>query len=205
MLSFYLKVFIVLILIFLIYRFVYNYQEIEYIKSDLDNKVYMIRRGYSKSKEFLLKSANTLANINARVEKLINYLQNTYSNDPNKNYFINKLRENYNTYMISEAAVNPQFTTYTVDKQDMHICLRTRDQYENVYDIDLLMYVVLHELAHLCNYNKYGTPIIGHGFEFKLIFKFLVEEAIKIGIYTYTDYKRNPREYCGIKIESSIL
>ena len=201
----YVKIFVVCILIFLIYRFVRNYQEIEYITSDIDNKVYMIRRGYSKSKEFLLKSANTLANINNRVEKLIDYLQNTYSDDPNKNYFIKKLRENYNTYMISEAAVDPKYTTYTVDKQDMHICLRTRDQYENIYDIDLLMYVVLHELAHLCNYDKYGRPIIGHGFEFKFIFKFLVEEAIKIGIYKFSDYSRNPKEYCGIQISSSII
>ena len=201
----YLKIFIVLILIFLIYRFVINYQEIEYITSDLDNKVYMIRRGYSKSKEFLLKSANTLAEINKRVEKLIMFLEKTYLGDPNKNYFIKKLRENYNSYMISEAAVDPKYTTYTVDKQDMHICLRTRDQYENIYDIDLLMYVVLHELAHLCKFDKYGSPIIGHGFEFKLIFKFLVEEAIKIGVYKVTDSKRNPQEYCGIKIESSII
>lgn len=201
----YLKIFIVLILIFLIYRFVINYQEIEYITSNIDNKVYMIRRGYSKSKEFLLKSANTLAEINKRVEKLIAFLEKTYLGDPNKNYFIKKLRENYNSYMISEAAVDPKYTTYTVDKQDMHICLRTRDQYENIYDIDLLMYVVLHELAHLCNFDKYGSPIIGHGFEFKLIFKFLVEEAIKIGVYKFTDYKRNPQEYCGIKIESSII
>jgi hypothetical protein len=109
--SLYVKIFVVCILIFLIYRFVRNYQEIEYITSDIDNKVYMIRRGYSKSKEFLLKSANTLANINNRVEKLIDYLQNTYSDDPNKNYFIKKLRENYNTYMISEAAVDPKYTT----------------------------------------------------------------------------------------------
>lgn len=201
----YIKIFVVCILIFFIYRFVSNYQEIEYITSDIDNKVYMIRRGHTKSKEFLLKSANTLADINIRVEKLINYLQNTYSNDPNKNYFIKKLRENYNTYMISEAAVNPNFTTYTVDKQDMHICLRTRDQYENIYEIDLLMYVVLHELAHLCNYNKYGTPIIGHGFEFKNIFKFLVEEAIKIDVYKYTNYATNPQSYCGLTISSSIL
>ena len=61
------KIFVVLILIFLIWKFVYNYQEIEYIKSDLDDKVYMIRRGHTKTKEFLLKSANTLANINSKV------------------------------------------------------------------------------------------------------------------------------------------
>ena len=199
------KILIILILVYFIWVFVNNYSEIEYVKSTIDNKIYMIRRGNRKSKEFLLKSANTLATINLRVEKLINHLQTNFSDDQNKNYFIKKLRENYNTYMISEAAIDPRYTTYTVDKQDMHICLRTRDQYENVYDIDILMYVVLHELAHLCNFNKFGTPIIGHGSEFKIIFKFLVEESMKLGIYKYTDYKHNPREYCGIQISSSIL
>jgi predicted SprT family Zn-dependent metalloprotease len=71
--------------------------------------------------------------------------------------------------------------------------------------MNLLIFVVLHELAHLCNYDKYGNPIIGHGFEFKHIFKFLVEEAIKIGIYTYTDYSKTNKEYCGIKITTNIF
>ena len=107
--------------------------------------------------------------------------------------------------MISEGALDLRYTTYTIDKQDIHICLRTRDKFENIYDIDLLMYVVIHELAHLCNYDKNGSPIIGHGFEFKYIFKFLIEESIKIGIYKYTDYARNPKEYCGMQLSSSIL
>jgi predicted SprT family Zn-dependent metalloprotease len=87
----------------------------------------------------------------------------------------------------------------------MHICLRTRDKEENIYDINTLMYVVLHELSHLCNYDKYGNPIQGHGIEFKNIFRFLVEESIKLDIYTHVDYTINPKEYCGIMISTSIL
>ena len=196
---------IIAICIYLIWIFVSNYTEIEYVESDIDHKTYMIRRGHAKSKEFLKMSADTLATINMRVEKLINYLVNHYSNDRTKGYFVKKLRENYNAYMISEAAVDPRYTTYTVDKEDIHICLRTRDQYENIYDIDTLMFVVLHELSHLCNYDQYGIPIIGHQNEFKYIFKFLVEEAIKIGIYKYTDYSRNPQPYCGITITTNIF
>ena len=67
------------------------------------------------------------------------------------------------------------------------------------------MYVVLHELSHLCNYDKSGNPIQGHGREFKYIFKFLVEESIKIDIYQHTNYAVQPKEYCGIIISSSIL
>lgn len=195
----------VLILIYLIYNIIYTYSEVRYIKSSVDNKVYLIRRGNNKTDKFLLDSANTLAEINGCIIKLIKHLKLSYSQDPSKNYFIKKLDENYNSYMISEAAVDTRYTTYTVDKEDMHICLRTRDQYENIYDINTLMYVCLHESAHLCNYTPNNTPINGHGNEFKMIFKFLVEEAMKINVYQYVNYVLNPQEYCGIKIISTIL
>ena len=67
------------------------------------------------------------------------------------------------------------------------------------------MYVVLHELAHLCNYTKNGHPILGHGPEFKFIFRFLVEEAIKLNVYKHTNYSLEPKEYCGIMITTSII
>ena len=162
-----------------------TYSETLYINSEIDNKDYIIRRGHTKSKEFLKKSANALAEINVRVTKLIDHLETKYTKDPNRNYFIKKLKENYNSYILSEAAVDERYTTYTVDKQDMHVCLRTRDRSENLYDINLLMYVILHELAHLCNYDRLGNPIQGHGIEFKEIFKLLVIEAIKLNIYQY--------------------
>ena len=165
----------------------------------------MIRRGHNKSPEFLRNSANTLAKVNMKVEKLIDHLEKKYSSDTSKNYFIAKLKRNYNPYMISEAEVDPRYTTYTVDKQDMHICLRTRDKAENIYDINTLMYVVLHELSHLCNYTPDGYPIQGHGDEFKRIFKFLVQESIQIGIYNYTDYSKFPVNYCGIILSTQIL
>jgi hypothetical protein len=182
-----------------------TYSETLYINSEIDNKDYIIRRGHTKSEEFLKKSANALAEINVRVTKLIDHLETKYTKDPNRNYFIKKLKENYNSYILSEAAVDERYTTYTVDKQDMHVCLRTRDRSENLYDINLLMYVILHELAHLCNYDRLGNPIQGHGIEFKEIFKLLVIEAIKLNIYQYIDYSETPKEYCGIVISTTIL
>lgn len=199
------KILAVLILIYIIYNIIYTYSEIRYIKSTIDNKIYMIRRGNDKSESFLLDSANTLAEINRRIMLLINHLELNYSNDTFKNYFIHKLRQNYNSYMISEAAIDTRFTTYTVDKSDMHICLRTRDQYENIYDINTLIYVVCHELSHLCNYTPDGIPINGHENHFKMIFKFIIQEAIKIGIYKHVDYTLYPQEYCSIFINTNIV
>lgn len=181
-----------------------NYNENTYVESDIDKNRYLIRTG-NKNTVYLKESANTLAEINKRITILINHLERKYNNDSSKNYFIKKLRENYNHTILSEAAIDNRYTTYTIDKEDMHICLRTRDKHEKLYDINLLMYVILHELAHLCNYNVNGYPIQGHGEEFKYIFKLLVSEAILIGIYEYQDYTKSPQEYCGIIISTTIL
>ena len=99
-----------------------SYSENTYIKSTLDNNTYIIRNSHNKSAEFLENSANTLALINIKMDILINYLVKKYEKDPGNNYWINKLRKNYKPYMISEAAVNKLYTTYTIDKTDMRVC-----------------------------------------------------------------------------------
>ena len=181
------------------------YNENISVKSDIDNNFYLIRRGNTKGEYYLKQSANTLGEINLRIIKLIDHLYKKYKDDMTKMYFLKKLKDSYSHSILSEAAVDSRYTTYTIDKQDMHVCLRTRDQDERLYDINLLMYVILHELAHLCNYDESGNPIEGHGKEFKDIFYLLVVEAIKLGIYTYTDYTEKPMEYCGIMVSSTIL
>jgi predicted metal-dependent hydrolase len=185
------------------YSFIVQYTEVVFVEAN-DKKKYKIRRGTIKSEEYLKESANMLADINSKVEKLILYLEQKYKNDKKRNYFIRILKRNYNHSILSEAAIDNRYTTYTVDKKDMHICLRTRDKYENIYDINVLMYVVLHELAHFGNYDKEGNAIQGHGKEFRDIFKLLVSEAIEIGVYEYRNYYSKPAEYCGIIINTAI-
>jgi hypothetical protein len=199
------KVLAIILLIYFTVSSLTTYNENLYIESDVDNREYIIRKGNLKSNAYLKQSANRLAEINGRIEKLIYHLDKKYSNDISKTYFLDKLKENYNPKILSEAANDRRYTTYTIDKKDMYICLRTRDQKETLYDTNLLMYVILHELAHLCNYDKNGIPIQGHGSEFREIFKLFVIEAIDIGIYDYEDYSKKPSEYCGIVISTTIL
>jgi hypothetical protein len=182
-----------------------TYSEVVYVESVRDKHQYMIRRGKAKSSEFLKESANVLSEINQRVTKLIDHFKQKYMEDPSKRYWIKHLAQNYNSGILSEAAIDSRYTTFTVDKTDIHVCLRSRDSSEKVYNINLLMYVVLHELAHLCNYDRYDYPIQGHGAEFVNIFKVLVAEAVNIGVYDYTDYSHAPQEYCGIMINTSVL
>ena len=199
-----LYILIIIVILYFFYIIFIKYNEVVYIKSDIDNNYYIIRRG-NKDEKYLKKSANILSEINKRIEKLIVHLDVNFKNYNDKNYFIKKLKENYSFDILSEAAIDSRYTTYTINKQEMHICLRTRDNNENMYDINLLMYVILHELAHLCNYDIDGNPIQGHGEEFRNIFKFLVIESIKLNIYEYENYSKNPKEYCGIIVSTNIL
>jgi len=202
------NVLLTFILIMLIsYCIWYNvsiYNENMYVISDVDNQKYLIRGGKNKSEYFLKESANMLAEINRRVNILIDYLYDKYKYDDSMNYLINHLKRNYSVDKISEAATDSKHTTYTVNKREMHICLRTRDVNEKLYDINLLMYVIIHELAHMANYDTNKKPIIGHGIEFKKIFRLLVIESINIGIYKYIDYRKTPAEYCGLNLYTQI-
>lgn len=197
---------IVLLLCFMIIIYVWysSYNEVFYVVSDIDGNSYAIRRGKQKSQEYLKNSANTLAEINKRIHMLIGCLVNKYEGTDHY-FFVKRLKDTYTHNILSEAAYDPRYTTYTVDKQHMHICLRTRDPQELTYDINLLMYVILHELAHFCNYTPSGVAIQGHGPEFMNIFRVFVQEAVKCGIYKYENYRQTPKEYCGMYISSSVL
>ena len=65
--------------------------------------------------------------------------------------------------------------------------------------MNLLMYVAIHELAHI------ACPEIGHGALFIKIFQFLAEQAVKQKLYTYKNYSSNPEEYCGMILSSTVL
>jgi hypothetical protein len=78
--------------------------------------------------------------------------------------------------------------SYTINKSRIHICLK--DENDEYYDRNMLIYVILHELAHvLCDE-------IGHTAKFHTIFKEVLEKAIKAGVY---DDKIPPvKNYCEI-------
>lgn len=196
---------IIILISYFVWISYYSYNENIYVVSDIDNNTYLIRRGRNKSKIFLKNSANRLAEINKRILLLINSLEEKAKIDENKYYFVKYLKKNYNASKLSEAAYDPKYTTYTINKDEMHICLRTRDINEKLYDINLLMYVILHELSHMCNYDENGYPINGHGNEFKYIFYILVKEAIEMNLYIHKNYKESPVEYCGIMLTTSIV
>ena len=98
---------------------------------------------------------------------------------------------------MKEGVTTPGYTSYSINKgEQIILCLRNNDK---LVDINTLFFVVLHEFAHL------ATESIGHTEEFWDNFRWILEEAINIGLYIKQDFKIKNVEYCGMSITSSPL
>lgn len=83
-------------------------------------------------------------------------------------------------------------SSYTEDKSVITLC--TKDPHTGtVYDKNTIMFVALHELAHVIT-KKYD--INEHGEEFRQNFSMLLNRAEKLGFYDKT--KQIPPNYCGL-------
>ena len=167
--------------------------EVSYIKSTVDGKKYLVQ-----NRKNAVEAANLLANINKNLIKLINILKQKYSDDPRAKRMIN----NYNPDTITEGTGEKNYTSYSVNKGEKIVfCITVRNDENNkkLMDLNTMLYVGIHELAHL------GTKEIGHVDVFWKNFKWILKIAEKEGIYKYEDYRINPKKYCGIIINSNIL
>lgn len=165
-----------------------HYGEVEYVKAS-DNREYLVRNTNDKQ-----QAADLLADITADMTKLVQHMMAKYPDDEN----VIRLYGNYNPNAISEGAVDSGYTSYSVNKgEKIILCIRQKDS--SFVDKNTIMYVAVHELGHLM------TKEIGHPETFWKNFRFLLDEAIKIYIYTPDNYAKEPKDYCGIKISNTIL
>lgn len=81
-------------------------------------------------------------------------------------------------------------SAYTENKAVITLCLRDPET-KKFYDMNTLMYVALHELAHVISISH------GHNDEFKDNFHDLLSRASRVGIYDPT--LPIPDTYCGIE------
>ena len=163
--------------------------EVEYVKSTVDDMYYLVRNLPDKQ-----QASDLLASVNIRIKKLLKYLREKYYNDPN----ILRLFRNYNEHQISESSPDSKYTSYQVNKGEKIVfCVRQRESNNNrLMDINTMMFVAIHELSHLMSIS------VGHTDEFWLNMKFLLKEAINCPerIYRYVPYHSKPQKYCGTVI-----
>jgi hypothetical protein len=107
------------------------------------------------------------------------------------------LQQNFvpDPHRFLESTPDAEHTSYSVNKgEQVHFCLRQRDGSEALVNTDVMMFVALHEMAHMC------TKSIGHGQDFWNNFGWLLREAESLGLYKAQDFKSHPVAYCGVQI-----
>ena len=179
-----------LILIF-IALYLFGYIPV-YIKSEIDNRYYLVSN--TKDKQ---EVANALALLNKNVDTLLFYLDSQVKQYPDLKYATNikKLLNQFNPDSLSENFLRLG-TSFTLNKGNLvAMCVKNN---EKIHDTNILMYVLLHELAHVGSYST------GHSKEFIHFFRYLVNIAIKLNLYVYVDYSVSPTVYCGLTLDVSI-
>ena len=189
----YLGYILILFILFVIIKMYYDsdYFHLSCIISDVNGKKYCVRE-----RKNMKKATNLLATTTENMNKLVAYLSVTYPNRENVKYLV----KNYNPQKIKEILPTSEYTAYSENKgENIAFCLNknNKEDVDNLIDINTLMFVALHEMAHL------ATKSIGHNDEFWSNFKFLLIHAEKINIYKPIDYKKKNTEYCGMKIKDN--
>ena len=185
----------IVVLIFIVLTVIIIYSEIltenfEIMKQMAsDNKFYHVQN-LADNKE----AADILSGISKQCSSLVENLAIKY---PEYAYVI-RLQKKFNPENMREAEDSKGQTSYTINKGEMmHLCLRHKNDDKSLHDHNLLMFVTIHELAHIMSKS------IGHNQEFYKNFKFLLTEAVEAGIYSPVNFQNNPVNYCGVNVTNN--
>ena len=157
------------------------------IVSTVDGKKYCVRE-----RNNIQRASNLLARTTEKLEYLVKNVGQRYPERDN----VTRLVENFNPTTIKETLPTSEYTAYSENKgEKIAFCLnKKKKNNENLIDANTLTFVAIHELSHIM------TESIGHSEEFWNNFKFLLENAVELKLYTPVDYKKTPENYCGMDI-----
>ena len=159
------------------------------IVSDVDGNKYCVRE-----RAKLQLAADLLATVTQKLKKLVAHMKQKYPERPN----VERLVKNFNPQKVKETLPTSAYTAYSENKgEKLAFCVTTTKKGNKLIDENTLTFVAIHEVAHTM------TKSIGHKEEFWRNFKFLLTNAVEMGIYTAIDYKENPAKYCGMTINDN--
>jgi len=159
----------------------------------------------NKKKKYLVRDVDdkndalkTLFNIETSLINLVDKILMEQIGDINMHRYMLNIQDKLKYVEIQESSSDSIYTSYSVNKgETLVFCIRSKTTGE-IHDFNDLLYVAIHELAHI------GCPEIGHTELFYEINKFLINKAIKFGIYRYIDYSNNNKEYCGMNLTVTV-
>jgi len=183
-------------IVIIIYLFLFHNKKNIILIEGRDKNKYLVYNDSNKN-----NSAILLSDITTNMFKLKDYLYANIDKYPDFTEYIKQLNRNLNKdrTLIYENDPNSKLTSFSVNKgEEIAFCLKSKKT-GKIHDTNLIMYVALHEMAHV------ACPEVGHGDLFKKIFKFLTDIAIEQNIYVLDNYETKPVEYCGMVLSSNIV
>lgn len=183
-------VIVIVIILYIIKNFYdSDYYNLKCIISNVDGQTYCVRE-----RDKLQLAADLLAKVNKKCKDLVIYVGNKHSNDPDMMRLVKK----FNPTKIMETLPTSEFTAYSENKgEKVAFCLNTTKEGNKLIDLDTLTFVAIHELAHIMTESE------GHKQVFWQNFKKLLVAAKEGNIYEPKDYKKEPKEYCGMTISDN--
>lgn len=162
--------------------------DMSYVQSNINQENYLVRNIEDKQ-----EASDKLARVHEQLKKVVDHMIKKYPEDKR----VLRLKKFYST-TLSEADGASTTTSYSINKGDkIVLCIRMKNSSQSLVEDNVVMFVALHELAHIM------TTSIGHTDEFWKNFEFLLRNAQKDGYYKCIDFQRTPQDYCGITISSS--
>jgi hypothetical protein len=163
------------------------------MKSTTDGEEYEMQNLPNKE-----KAVELMSSIRGNLIKLHSHYSSNLglSRDPPVSRFLSRFRAD----VFIENDMGSSDTSYSENKgEKIVVCLRDKTDAPNypLVGQNTVMFVILHEMAHLM------TETIGHTSEFWANFKRILHDAVQIGIYTPVNYARQPTPYCGMSISDS--
>jgi predicted metal-dependent hydrolase len=122
------------------------------------------------------------AHVNNLVKK-ISVIKDFITNDDIRRKFKQKVVDNSVTFISCDTG------SFTINKKEVNICIndkRTAKRYSN----NVLIYVILHEIAHVLCESEHHTD------EWETIFNHLINAAMRCNLYD--DSKQFPKNYCKL-------
>lgn len=141
------------------------------------------------------KTANIMGRLDQFIERLTGYVQKADPADPRTIRLLERLVDT----RIEEAPWEHGTSSYTLNKGELiAFCVRDKED-KDFHDHNTLMFVVIHELAHVASISK------GHNQEFMDNFQWLLKHARASGLYQPVDYSKKPITYCGVRVTNNPL